>query len=248
MKGNLGRKRGLSVMVITGNGNGMAGFALTKAVDTKAALRKAKNRAGQKLMHIDLYNKHTVYHDFFCQFGKTKIYVQKKSEGYGLSCHRAIKTICEVAGINDLCAKIEGSNCVQHIVKATLRLLKQLHLVEYRKEHGNFPKVIASPIQCRKTEEIKTDEVLDFIQNERVVLKKKKHPQFFMKLLSWEIYLRKQEKMRNHDIVRRRMLAEHGEIRSFLTDKYSECSLPLRPVDGVKVAESEVEQQIWNFV
>jgi small subunit ribosomal protein S5 len=208
-------------------------------------------------MHIDLYNKHTVYHDFFCQFGKTKIYVQKKPEGYGLSCHRAIKTICEVVGIKDLRAKIEGSCCVQHIVKAFfIGLLqqkthaqiaeeKQLHLVEYRKEHGNFPKVIASPVQCRKTEEIKTDEVLDFTQyclNERVVLKKKKHPQFFMKLPSWEIYLRKQEKMRNHDKVRRRMLAEHGEIRSFLTDKYPECSLPKRPVDGVKAAESEVEQ------
>lgn len=35
MKGNLGRKRRLSVMAITGNGKGLAGFATTKAVETK---------------------------------------------------------------------------------------------------------------------------------------------------------------------------------------------------------------------
>lgn len=59
MKGNFGRKRRMSVLVVTGNERGLAGFALGKAVDTRAALRKARNRAGQKLMHIELYNKHT---------------------------------------------------------------------------------------------------------------------------------------------------------------------------------------------
>jgi ribosomal protein S5 len=59
MKGNQGRRRRLSVMVVTGNMQGLAGFATAKAVETKAAIRKAKNRAGQKLMHIELYNNHT---------------------------------------------------------------------------------------------------------------------------------------------------------------------------------------------
>lgn len=47
-------------------------------------------------MYVELCDGHTVFHDFFCQFGKTKIFVQKKPEEYGLICHRAIKTICEV--------------------------------------------------------------------------------------------------------------------------------------------------------
>lgn len=59
-----------------------------------------------------------VYHDFFTQFGKTKIFVSKKPEGYGLKCHRAIKTCCEVIGIKDLYARIEGSTNLQHIIKA----------------------------------------------------------------------------------------------------------------------------------
>lgn len=38
--------------------------------------------------------------------------------GYGLVCHRAIRTVCEVLGIKDLYAKVEGSINVQNITKA----------------------------------------------------------------------------------------------------------------------------------
>lgn len=59
MKGNLGRTRRISVLAVTGNKNGVGGFAMAKSVDTRAALRKAKNRAGQKLMYIERYQNHT---------------------------------------------------------------------------------------------------------------------------------------------------------------------------------------------
>ena len=71
-----------------------------------------------------------MFHDFFTAFGKTKIYVQKKNEGYGLSCHRAIKEICQAIGIKDLRAKLEGSHNLQHIVKAFfIGLLQQVLLL-----------------------------------------------------------------------------------------------------------------------
>lgn len=59
MKGNLGRTRRISAFVITGNSNGLAGFALGKALLGTTALRKAKNRAAQKLMYVERYNNHT---------------------------------------------------------------------------------------------------------------------------------------------------------------------------------------------
>lgn len=68
-----------------------------------------------------------VCHDFFTSFGDTKIFVQQKPEGYGLVCHRAIKTICEVIGIKNLYAKVEGSTNVPHITKAFfLGLIRQV--------------------------------------------------------------------------------------------------------------------------
>lgn len=241
MKGNLGRKRRQSVFVVTGNGNGLAGFATAKSVEARAALRKAKNRAAQKLMNIEIYNGHTVMHDFFCQFGLTKIYVTKKPKGHGLICHRAIKTICEVVGIKDLHAKVEGATGVQHVTKAFfLGLLQQrthdeiaeekgLHLVELRSENDNFPKVIASPNTCRKADDIPSNEIMDFTQymmNGKIIYKRKKFPPFYTKHRSWEIYCRRQEQIRNHDKVRVDMCVNYGEVRSFFTEKYPECRLP----------------------
>lgn len=128
MTGNMGRKRRVSTFVITGNKNGLAGFAIGKAPEGRSALRLAKNRAATKLMYINRYKEHTVYHDFFAQFGKTKIFVTKKGEGYGLRCHRAVKTCCEIIGIKDLYAKIEGPCNLQHIIKAFfIGLLQQVN-------------------------------------------------------------------------------------------------------------------------
>lgn len=238
MKGNLGRKRRLSSFVVTGNGKGLAGFASAKAVDSKAVLRKARNRAGQKLMYIEVCEGHGIFHDFFCQFGKTKIFVYKKPEGFGLVCHRAIKTICETVGIKDLYAKCEGSPTVQHVVKAFfLGLLSQkpyqkiaeakgLHLVEFRKDNGGFPKVVASPTKCRTEDDIKHDEVMDYTQfamDGKLALRRKKFPKFYENTYGYQLYLKKCEKRRNHADIRRDMLVEHGELRSFLTEKYPEA-------------------------
>ncbi|KPI92218.1 28S ribosomal protein S5, mitochondrial [Papilio xuthus] len=237
MKGTLGRTRNYQAMVVTGNGQGLAGFGLGRAKEAPAALRKAKNRAGKKLMHFDIYNGHTIFHDFFTAFGKTKIYVEKKNEGFGLSCHRAIKEICQAIGIKDLRAKVEGSHNLQHIVKAffigllqqrthqQLAEEKKLHLVEYKDENEYYPTVVASPSVVRTKDEIPKDETLDFIQyvmNDRVVLKKKKFPRFYETMPHYNIYLKKYERYRNHEKIRLNLKIENGEVKSFLNYKYPE--------------------------
>ncbi|RVE41482.1 hypothetical protein evm_013869 [Chilo suppressalis] len=237
MKGNLGRTRNYQAMVVTGNGQGLAGFGLGRAKEASAALRKAKNRAGQKLMHFETYNGHTVFHDFYTAFGKTKIFVQKKNEGYGLKCHRAIKEICQAIGIKDLRAKLEGSNNLQHIVKAffigllqqrthqQLAEEKKLHLVEYKAENAYYPKVVASPSTVRTQDEILKDETLDFVQyvmNDRVILKKKRFPRFYETMPHYKIFLKKFERYRNHEKIRLMLKTEYGAVKSFLNDRYPE--------------------------
>lgn len=75
--------------------------------------------------YISLYI--SVLHDFFTQLGKTKIFVTKKHEGYGLVCHRAVKACCEAIGIKDMHAKVEGAKNLQHIIKAFfIGLLQQV--------------------------------------------------------------------------------------------------------------------------
>ncbi|KAG5346930.1 RT05 protein, partial [Acromyrmex charruanus] len=244
MTGNLGRKSRISIFVVTGNGNGVAGFALAKAPVQKAAIKTAKNRAGQRLMYISRYKEHTVLHDFATQFGNTKIYVKKMHEGYGLVCHRAIKACCEAIGIKDMYAKVEGSINLQHIIKAFfIGLLQQksyqqladekrLHLVEFKSENGNYPEVIASPSKVRKPEEVKSHEILDFTQyvlGGKIILQKKKYPPFYIKHPLYKTKLVKLERLRNFDETRIKLMAEYGALHSFLTEKYPEAKLRPKP-------------------
>ncbi|XP_076306296.1 mitochondrial ribosomal protein S5 [Tachypleus tridentatus] len=231
MKANFGRTRRMSVLCVTGNKNGLAGFALGKSPEGPAALRKAKNRAAQKLRYIERFENHTVFHDFYTCFGKTKIFVKKKPKGFGLVCHRAIKTICEIIGIKDLYAKVEGSTNINNLTRAfflglqnqkthqQLAQEKGLHVVEFREERDNFPQVIASPSKCRTMKEIDPQEVIDYneyISEGKVELIKPKRRPFYEYLDSWEYRIKKIERFRNHQNVHVNLLVEHGKLTSFL--------------------------------
>ncbi|XP_068152841.1 small ribosomal subunit protein uS5m [Drosophila tropicalis] len=216
MKGNMGRKRRYSVLSVTGNGNGLAGFSVAKAPEVRTALRKSKNRAGQKLINIDLCENRTVYHDFYTGFGKTKIFCFKKPEGYGLVCHRAIQTICKVVGIKDLYAKIEGSTNLQHIVKAFfIGLMRQksyqtianetnLHVVEFQKATKGIAQIQAVPVTTEATNK-PPNRIIDFMQytlGNKIVLQKKKIAPFYVNTKGHTLYQVKQERFRNQAKVR----------------------------------------------
>lgn len=193
-----------------------------------------------------------VYHDFFTQFGPTKIFVYQKPEGYGLKCHRVIRSLCEIIGIKNLAAKVEGSKNVNSITKAFLLGLirqktheqmaeeKQLHLVEMRKEHNYFPNVLASPAKCRTSDEIDKTEILDWTQycfDGKVIYNKKKFPPFYASHYSYMIHMKKKEKLRGQQDVKLHLIARYGDIRSFLTDKYPECRPCTRPPKDAKEEE-----------
>lgn len=177
MTGVLGRTKRIHGLVVTGNGNGLAGFSTAVGKDAKGVIRHARNRAGQNLISIERWDNHTVMHDFFSRYYFTTVFVYRKPKGYGIRAHRVIKAICEAFGITDLHAKVEGSqNNVINLTKAFFLGLmnqrkyedmaeeKRLHLVELREENFNFPMVLASPKSpVRSDHELKnSDENLDF--------------------------------------------------------------------------------------
>ena len=87
MTGNLGRVRRNSILMVAGNGQGAVGFTVSpgKYGGNMASLRKATNKAGLRMLYVDRYENRTVYHDFFTQFGQTRIFVQQQPPGHGVS-------------------------------------------------------------------------------------------------------------------------------------------------------------------
>lgn len=239
MRGNLGRYRRHSAFIVTGNGQGMCGFAYGKSTDPKIAIRNAKNRAAQKLMSFQICDGRTVHHDFFTQFGYTKIYGYKMPEGYGLQTHRVIKTLCQLIGIKDLRTKCEGSTNPQSIVKAFLLGLlqqktydqiaeeKKLYVVEFDERRGFFPRIVGVPSYCRTDNEIPKDENRDFKQyvfGGKVPLKRPPRKNPAVNLPGYQKHLKRTEKFRAWPAQKLYLRQRYGRLKSFLTDKY--------PVDG----------------
>ncbi|KAG7512703.1 28S ribosomal protein S5, mitochondrial [Solea senegalensis] len=168
-----GRKRSISCLVAVGNGKGAAGYALGKAADRNAALRKAKNRAIHYLYYIDRYQDHTIYHDIESKYMKTTLRMKKQSEGYGLRCHRAVITLCKLIGIKDMYCKVEGSinylsitralfsGLAKQVTHQSLADKKKLHVVEYQSQRGPLPILAASPKDGARPDPEPEDEIPD---------------------------------------------------------------------------------------
>ena len=242
MTSKFGRQRGVRMIMCTGNRNGTIGYTATQEAFGRGpyVFTRAMNRAGLRLFTVPRYEDRTVYHDFFSNFGQTRVMVLQKPQGYGVKAHRLIKSVCELVGIKDLAVKVEGRINYPHILKSfLLGLLRQrthqelanemkLHLVEFRPEIHNFPKVVASPEDgyVRTKEEIKPDEILDFqvisFDGNKPILKPKSRP-FYEHLPSWQQRLKKIKPQEHHFQQRIDMLVEHGREQSQYTDIFPEC-------------------------
>jgi len=251
MTGNFGRLRSFSTIMLTGNKKGIAGFTLTKTPTNRgpAMFQQAANRAGLRLMEIDLYEGRTVYHDFWTQFSHTRIFVKQKPIGHGVVAHRVIKSACELIGIKDLEAVVEGSHNPNSMIKAfflgllrqkthqTLADYKGLHLLELRGENDFFPKVVASPTngQVRTKSDILPNETLDFeticydgnLPHIKPDFLKgdisKMSEEQRARLPGWQIRIRKIRAMNHRYEQRIQMLADYGRLESHLTEIFPEC-------------------------
>ncbi len=260
-----GRDRRMSYLMITGNGQGLAGFALTSMSTLKAfkLAQLAVNRAGNRLMKVELYENRTVFHSFFSRFGSTMIHVSQRPEGTGIRAHRVIKAACDVIGIKDLEVHIDGrQRNYLHIMKAFfLGLLRQrthqqlademgLHLVEMRPEEDNYPRLLASPKgSVRTKDEIGVNEILDFeaiaYEGHMPWVQYRKHlsisddPNYI-----WPHQNHHRDLRRPADQLKQQkldMLIDCGRVGSWLEPLYPECKpvVSYRRFKGLKRQEEE---------
>jgi small subunit ribosomal protein S5 len=68
--------------LIAGNGKGTFGYTLSagKYGKNPASMRRAVNKAGLRLLTVQLHENRTVFHDFFTQYGSTRIVVRQASD------------------------------------------------------------------------------------------------------------------------------------------------------------------------
>ena len=122
-----GRRFGFSALVVVGNQTGKIGFAHAKSKQVPDAIKKATDLAKRKLIQIPLKEGRTLHHDVIGKSGSGKILLRAAPKGTGIIAGGAVRSICEVIGIQDIVTKSLGSANPHNVVRACVNgLLSQL--------------------------------------------------------------------------------------------------------------------------
>lgn len=124
-----GRRFRFSALVIVGDKQGKVGFGTGKAQEVPDAIKKAVEAAKANLIEVPMVGT-TLPHEALGVFGAGRVIMRPASEGTGIIAGGAVRTVFELAGINDVLAKSLGTSTPINMVRATFEGLKSLRTVE----------------------------------------------------------------------------------------------------------------------
>ncbi|VEU80107.1 30S ribosomal protein S5 [Haploplasma axanthum] len=124
-----GRRFKFSALVVIGNKAGQVGFGTGKAQEVPDAIKKAVENAKTNIITVPLVGT-TVPHEVIGHFGAGKVFFRPASEGTGIVAGGAVRSIFELAGVNDILSKSLGSRTPINMVRATFAGLKELRTIE----------------------------------------------------------------------------------------------------------------------
>ena len=124
-----GRRLRFSALVIVGDKNGHVGFGTGKAQEVPEAIRKAVEAARKNLIEVPIVGT-TIPHEALGLYGGGKILLKPAAEGSGVTAGGAVRSVMELAGIDDVTSKRLGSNTPINVIRATFKGLVELKSAE----------------------------------------------------------------------------------------------------------------------
>ncbi|WP_444676699.1 30S ribosomal protein S5 [Halomonas sp. E19] len=124
-----GRIFGFTALTVVGDGNGRVGFGRGKAREVPVAIQKAMDQARRNMVKVSLKG-HTLQYPVKARHGASKVYMQPASEGTGIIAGGAMRSVLELAGVQDVLAKCYGSTNPVNVVRATVKGLTAMQSPE----------------------------------------------------------------------------------------------------------------------
>ena len=120
-----GRTFSFAAIVVVGDGNGTVGHGLGKARDVSESIQKAVDDAKKNLVKVPIH-KGTIPHAQKGKYGAGKVLIKPASAGTGVIAGGAMRAVLEMAGVQNVLAKSQGSSNPHNVVKATIDALSKL--------------------------------------------------------------------------------------------------------------------------
>jgi small subunit ribosomal protein S5 len=120
-----GRTFSFAAIVVVGDGKGSVGHGLGKARDVSEAISKAVDEAKKNLVKFPLING-TIPHEQLGRYDAGRVLIKPASDGTGVIAGGGMRAVLEIAGVQNVLAKSQGSSNPHNVVKATIDALKKL--------------------------------------------------------------------------------------------------------------------------
>ena len=123
-----GKRLRFRAVVIAGDKKSKIGIGIDKGRDVSQAIEKATNRAQKNLISVVIVEG-TIPYPVEAKFGPARVLLKPQKRGRGLVAGGAVRTICDLAGIKNISAKIlSGSKNKLNNARATIEALKKLKI------------------------------------------------------------------------------------------------------------------------
>jgi small subunit ribosomal protein S5 len=120
-----GRIFTFTALTVVGDGNGKVGFGRGKSREVPMAIQKAMEAARRNMIDVEL-NGDTLQYATKGRHGGSKVYMQPASQGTGVIAGGAMRSVLELAGVQNVLAKCYGSTTPVNVVRATFQALKEM--------------------------------------------------------------------------------------------------------------------------
>ncbi len=120
-----GRRFRFRALVVVGDRKHQVGVGIAKGADVTAAVSKATEVAKKHMITVPVVNG-TLPHEAEAKVGGARIFVKPASAGTGLIAGGVVRTILEVAGVNNILSKSLGSSNKINIAYATLDVIRAM--------------------------------------------------------------------------------------------------------------------------
>ena len=123
---NGGRTMRFSALVVVGDGNGSIGVGHGKSAEIPEAIRKGKEQAMRNIVKINLDNNRSVPHDYVGVWGTSRVLLKRSKEGTGVIAGGPVRSVMEMAGIQNIRTKSLGSRNKNNVTLATINGLMNM--------------------------------------------------------------------------------------------------------------------------
>lgn len=120
-----GKKLSFRAIVIVGNKKGQVGVGCAKASEVIIAIQKAIADGRKNVINVPIF-KTTIPHPVQAKSGAGCVMLRPASQGTGIIAGGAVRSVLELAGIENILAKSLGSKAPLNAANATLKALKSL--------------------------------------------------------------------------------------------------------------------------